>query len=582
MLTIFKKLFGRTDNKKNKAAAPVDAPLSAAPPPFESAIQLNKVEVAKLSLAAIVARFPEDLRALVTKLPDASATVALPIQTMVKQLPGGVVRMSLASLHRQSPAGTFKPLAPGDKRMVEVPLAEVLKHIKPQTFKRRADQRPTDLPPEDLSVFNSRNAPAKPTPNPAKPEAIKQPTEIKEVAEKTNKIEKTEAAPAPTAMRVVAPPVGFEPSPARQESKAPIPTKASATIEPKGKPDVAEPTAPFAASLVLPLKTICEKWPEAVLSEIANCATETTVSLPVSEVSAGMARGKINFTWGQIRAWFTPTAQGSSEVDPATEILLPLKVVAPAFLAQTKRPTTGRKSAVVDESIPALFNARKSEAEAAPAEASAQQNPTLTVAPATNEKLTIAQGKPEEFQSDTSVVIVTEPATEPATSIANVAPAPDTTPAPDSTTTVAIDEGPKQDEAPAETAPLTVGAIFGEADRESWTPAELVARCAKLSGVAGAVVGLQEGFQVAHSLPEGVNAETVSAFLPQIFGRLNQYAGEMKLGDVDDLLFTTRGAHCLVYRLGTVYFAVLGKPGASLPWNELRIIAAELSRQVQK
>ncbi|HEX8296818.1 MAG TPA: hypothetical protein VF593_10985, partial [Chthoniobacteraceae bacterium] len=91
-----------------------------------------------------------------------------------------------------------------------------------------------------------------------------------------------------------------------------------------------------------------------------------------------------------------------------------------------------------------------------------------------------------------------------------------------------------------------------------------------------------EGLLVAHSLPEDVKSDVVAAFLPQIFARLNQYSGEMKLGEVDDLLFTTHGAHCQIYRLGFIYFAVLGKPGESLPWHELRVIADELSKQTQQ
>ena len=267
-----------------------------------------------------------------------------------------------------------------------------------------------------------------------------------------------------------------------------------------------------------------------------------------------MARGKIAFTWGQIRAWLTPSLSGTSGVDPTTEIVLPLKVIAPAFLAQTKRPASARKSTVVDESIPALFNARQSE--------------PAPVAPVASE-----------------AVVVEAPAAEAPLAIAPVVEAPAATPAADAAPTAPA-AGPGA-EAPASATPAAppksaVGAAFGEPDKDSWTPAELITRVVSLPGVAGAVVALQEGFQVAHQLPDGVNAETISAFLPQIFGRLNQYAGEMKLGEVDDLLFTTRGAHCLIYRLGTVYFAVLGKPGASLPWNELRLVAAELSRQVQK
>jgi predicted regulator of Ras-like GTPase activity (Roadblock/LC7/MglB family) len=110
----------------------------------------------------------------------------------------------------------------------------------------------------------------------------------------------------------------------------------------------------------------------------------------------------------------------------------------------------------------------------------------------------------------------------------------------------------------------------------------MVSRIASLPGVAGAVVALQEGLLVAHTMPGDVKSEVIAAFLPQLFARLNQYASEMKLGEVDDLLFTTHGAHCQIYRLGYIYFAVLGTPGDPLPWTELRLVADELARQTQK
>jgi predicted regulator of Ras-like GTPase activity (Roadblock/LC7/MglB family) len=131
-------------------------------------------------------------------------------------------------------------------------------------------------------------------------------------------------------------------------------------------------------------------------------------------------------------------------------------------------------------------------------------------------------------------------------------------------------------------APATVGEAFGMPEKRDWTPAEIVAHLVHLPGVAGAIIGLEEGLQVATSLPEGVKSEVIAAFLPQIFARLNHYAGEMKLGEVDDLLFTTHGAHCQIYRLGFIYIAVLGKQGETLPWLELRLIVEELVRQTNK
>jgi predicted regulator of Ras-like GTPase activity (Roadblock/LC7/MglB family) len=129
--------------------------------------------------------------------------------------------------------------------------------------------------------------------------------------------------------------------------------------------------------------------------------------------------------------------------------------------------------------------------------------------------------------------------------------------------------------------PSKLGELFGQPSKLHWPPAEIIEHTVQLPGVAGAIVALQEGLQVAHSLPAGIKSEVVAAFLPQIFARLNQYAEEMKLGDVDDLLFTTHGAHCQIYRLGFLYFAVIGRPGEPLPWRELRIISEELAREAK-
>ncbi|MDQ3622167.1 MAG: roadblock/LC7 domain-containing protein, partial [Verrucomicrobiota bacterium] len=125
----------------------------------------------------------------------------------------------------------------------------------------------------------------------------------------------------------------------------------------------------------------------------------------------------------------------------------------------------------------------------------------------------------------------------------------------------------------ADAAFKSVGEVFGQPDKSTWSPSEIVQQLGKRPDVAGAIVALKEGLVVAHELPEGMRGEVFAAFLPQIFARLNQYAGEMKLGEVDDLVLSTNGAHFQIFRLGILYFAVLGKPGETLPWQELRVIA---------
>jgi hypothetical protein len=152
MLSLIQKLFG-----SSKARA--KAPASRTQQHFEPNSTMPIVEVAHLRLDAILARLPDELKPLVLKMPDAAVTVALPISTIVKQLPSGSVKVSLATLHRQAPVGVLGPLPPGDKRMVEVPLAEVFRHIKPTVFKRRNDQKTAEALDSQFNLFGDAENP---------------------------------------------------------------------------------------------------------------------------------------------------------------------------------------------------------------------------------------------------------------------------------------------------------------------------------------------------------------------------------------------------------------------------------------
>ena len=531
MLSLFKKLFGKTEQKLPTAT------VAPAPSHFEPSLPMAAVEVAQLSLAAIIAKFPEDLKSLVIQPPDAAATVALPVPTIMKQLPHGIVRMSLASLHRQA-QGVFAALPPGDKRMVDVPMAEVFRHVKPHALKRRADQRMAVLPEDGFSLFGDSDNPYALSPSaPAEKvvdltdEAAGVPARGLQMSDdmrahfnggspsksqpaKPAQFSKSTAAPAASAVR----------KPAPSPTAAPAPAAAPAPIEPIS-----------AESIAIPLAQLCAAWPEDVRRAIAALDGATTVSLPTASVTTSLARGKVAFPWAQIHAWLTPAAPESHVSDPTTPLVLPLKVVAPVFLASSKKPSAERRSVSVDDTIPALF-------------AGTQAAPAPAPAPAP-----VLPPEPEPMQ------VIAPPAE------------------------VVAEAPPAAVETPAEhKLPESVGDIFGQPNKDQWSPQELVAGVAKLPGVAGAIVALQEGLQVAHAMPEGFKSDVVAAFLPQIFARLNQYSGEMKLGEVDDLLFTTHGAHCQIYRLGFIYFAVLGKPGESLPWHELRLIADELAKQTNQ
>ena len=104
----------------------------------------------------------------------------------------------------------------------------------------------------------------------------------------------------------------------------------------------------------------------------------------------------------------------------------------------------------------------------------------------------------------------------------------------------------------------------------------------KLPQVAGAIIALQEGLVVSHKLPDGMKGEVFAAFLPQIFGRLNQYATEMKLGGIEEVQLSSRESNFHAFRAGQVFFAVLSKEGQSLPKEALRLMAEQLVEQNSK
>jgi predicted regulator of Ras-like GTPase activity (Roadblock/LC7/MglB family) len=526
MLTLFKKLFGKSKATVVAPAQPV-AVIPSAPMPT--------VEVVHLSLAAIVGRLPEDMRPLLASEPDAVATVALPLPTILKQLATGCVKMSLGTLQRQA-HGVIKPLPVGDKRTVDVPLGEVFRHVRLDSLKRRADQRPVCVPETGFNLFSDASKPYAMVPD----DHLEQ-TQLADLAP-----EPAAAAPVvSSAPRVLKMDDGLRQHfsgttaarPAEPALNHTVGTTASSprvVAVPSGlvapKSAAAAPVAkPAGATLALKLSPLAANWPDNIRAEIAALDPATTVALPVDDVTAGLAKGRVAFSWAQIHAWLEP-APAPTNADGTTALQLPLKIVAPAFLSGAKKPATERKTVAMDESIPALF----------------------------------ADARAPEPQP--------EPAPEPEPELAQE---PEAEAAPEAAEPVAVPQDSGK-------IPETVGELFGQPHKQNWTPAEIVSGTVKLPGVAGAVVALQEGLQVAAALPDGVKSDVVAAFLPQIFARLNQYASEMRLGEVDDLLFTTHGAHCQIYRLGYIYLAVLGKPGESLPWHELRLISEELARQTHK
>jgi predicted regulator of Ras-like GTPase activity (Roadblock/LC7/MglB family) len=254
-------------------------------------------------------------------------------------------------------------------------------------------------------------------------------------------------------------------------------------------------------------------------------------------IEIAMKQGRLAFPWRIIRSWVKPAVPPLGAPHDATVIEFPLKLIAPLFLSELR--TKLQKKIVLDESIPNLFSGGP-EAEVAPV------IPAVVVAPAPK---------------------------YPAAPVAAPAPKPADT----------NYFAKNADEAVEEVAPVVKkGPTPGTAFLVRYaTPNEIISKAAALDGVEGALIALPDGLLVASHIPQSMNADTVAAFLPQIFGRVSQCTKELRLGELNNLHFTVGTTPWKIFKVGAIYFAAFGRAGEPLPSAQLAGIAAELDRKAK-
>ncbi len=284
----------------------------------------------------------------------------------------------------------------------------------------------------------------------------------------------------------------------------------------------------------LPVSLVAGSWPEPIQQDIAQFSLGAArLDIPIDVLDAGIRSGRIEFAWSELCAWLNPPSKPAQiSINGEQRVSLPIQLVGPLFIKL--RPAAKARKTAVATDIPDLFNAA-GVPQAVPAPETA---PAPAPAPA-------ARATPGRAA-----------APAPAASPAPAAPAP-------------------------KPAPTNLSELFGEPTKKSWTPNEIVQRSTQLPGVAGALIALQDGLLVASSLPATLKIEMIAAFVPQIFGRLNQYSKELSLGDASATSFTIAAGTIQIYNAGLIYFAALSKPGTDLPLADLKLIASELSRHTK-
>jgi predicted regulator of Ras-like GTPase activity (Roadblock/LC7/MglB family) len=287
--------------------------------------------------------------------------------------------------------------------------------------------------------------------------------------------------------------------------------------------------------LAVPLKALAESWPETLRQEIVQSRLlDSRVMLPCDAIEEALKGGRAAFPWKTLRSWIQPAPLATESPNDATELELPLKVVTPLFFARKNGAATKPTQRVtIDEGIPNLFFGFPT-GEAPPASVA---TPSVTPAPKA-----AAVIKPV----DTNYYVWD-----------------------DTSDTVIVQESEYKRKTPGGTDFVARYA----------TPNEIVSRAAALDGVAGALIALPDGLMVASRIPSELNGDTLAAFLPQIFAKVNQCTRELRMGELNNLNFTVGNVPWKIFRVNAIFFAAFGRVAEPLPTAELAALAAELDRK---
>ena len=614
---LFKQLFQRAEKDQ---PAPVSAPPLAAPaaPPIAKSAPIKPVakpvSVAapvtgkpagpgvEIPFPAILAALPVELKSKVRQEAVEGLNFSAPLDQILPQLSSGAIRIPFGDIRRAAPT-VFADDEASDVVTVSLPLNEILSRLNPALLTRRPAQKQLVVPAEISSPFADRGngsnlavgnnspraavAPQAAAPAPVTPvqAASPSPTTVTPVVSAltaplpggtdlfqrkqaavangaakppifprkagtpnpssngTEMFQRKPAAPATPATPVAqAPAAEASPAPglARQSvtpeanvpvhGAAPLPATPPRPKDILSAPPVArsiQPAKPAVAPavespvIVVPLTAVAETWPEGVRQEVVQLRlVDARLAIPVALVEECLKRGRVAFPWKLVRSWIRPGTVPPASPHDSQELELPLAVIAPLFVAHRK--SGGHQPRVtVSEEIPNLFfGLPKPEAPAAakPADTNYFSRADALDAPRPTEtelKRKAAAGAP----SGTDLLV------------------------------------------------------------KSATPADIVARAAALTGVAGVLIALPDGLMVASRVPAEHNADTLAAFLPHIFTKVSQCTKELRMGELNNLNFTVGNIPWKIFRVNAIFFAAFGKMGEGLPSAELAALAAELDRK---
>jgi predicted regulator of Ras-like GTPase activity (Roadblock/LC7/MglB family) len=561
------------------AAKPPSRPQPVLTPPRAPAAGPNGLQ---LPLPSVIAGLPMDLRAKLAHTPPADAFISIPVDTVLSQLAHGSVKISFGELRAARPGLFVSSGTENDVRQIALPLNEIISRISPVLLSRR-NAKKVDVADDITGPFGVRmpgvnfttatspaatpaaaRAKAAPLPPPKPVEPVSAPavprpappaSPPRTFVPRTTPTA-TAPRPAPPAPVTAAPAAAVLVEPIKPVLSTPMPAPAAPV--PFSKPAVpaaanaaaegfnSAPQIPVENPILAPLSALAEKWPDAIKRELVQAdLMGAQVALPGSLIEPGLKRGRVSLPWKHLRGMIRPKPAPVS-VHDAVEIELPLKVLAPLFFSSQKAAGLAKQKVSVAEDIPDLFVG------STPAAAAVSPMPIPASAPAP----------------------MPVPASIPAP-IAAPAPAPAAPAKPADTNYFSKFETPSDTELKRRPSPGT------DFLSRSATPADVVTRAMVLPGVAGAVVALYDGLMIASQMPPDLNADTVAAFLPQIFSRTGQSTKELRMGELNNLSFTVGNVPWKIFRVNALYFAAFGRAGEAMPVAPLAALAGLLDRKKQ-
>ena len=548
-------------------------------------------------LQPIIDGLNNELRSRVRSQSVGDAMVNIATDKVLSQLAQGQVRVPFGDIRKSAPQ-YFKSDSGFDRVSVSIPLNEILSRINPALLIRRTANRVVEVPDDITSPFagNGDGLSLSASAGKNAPHAAAKTSAPSNAGRNSISFVPTPKAPS------TPPPISF--APLKQPLSSHVPTatdvpeqmftfnKPAGASQPapaaQAKPQPIAQPAPVASSapaITIPLSTLSETWPQPVRQEIAQAnLSQSQVGLPVDSIETALKRGRVVFNWKTIRGWIRPATPGVVSVHDGVELDLPLKVVAPLFLARKQSTSAAASKVAVDEAIPNIFfGFPQPEAAPVPTPAhAAPARPSLiqpqSTAPAAQSAIPFGL-TPSAPAATASLAAASSAVAAAAVSAAAAAATVNAAASKIADTNYYLWEEASDTQMLHVQALKQKGTSSTEFTKRYSSPSEIVDRASSFAGVAGVLVALPDGLMVASKLPAELNGDTLAAFLPQIFSKVSSCTKELRMGDLNNVSFTVGNVPWKIFRVNAIFFAAFGTAGQPMPTVQLASLAGELDRK---